>query len=158
MIKSIYKRYAVCLVAIFALMMTGMMMTVSAAETDEMGQDFIRANLLLGRIATDDMGNQLGQINDIVIGKDGKVSYLVLSREMGEGKPVNLVPIPYNDVNISLTQEQLTLKNMTQAKFEKAPSFTAVEWEKLAKSHFEEQIRGYFRGTIKEEMPSMENF
>ncbi len=78
------------------------------------GQDAIQASSLMDRKVNDAEGNAIGSVSDIMIGPDGDVEYIVLSKGagfLGLGES-DLLPVPWNKVdtgNIGEDQETVTL-------------------------------------------------
>ena len=115
-----------------------------AGQTQSMVQDVHRADRLIGSRANDQQGNDLGEIKDLVLDRNGRVTYLVISKSGTAGTGGNLVPVPYRRAGVNIQEDQVTLTDIDQAKLQNAPSFSENEWEMLRQSAFEQEVRGYF--------------
>ena len=118
--------------------------TMSSEKSQAMNQSMIRADKLIGQKAVDSQGEDLGEIKDLVIGKEGKVEYLILSQGGVAGVGAKLVPVPYKKENISMQEDEITLQNVDKAKLQNAPTFTEDEYQKLSEQSFKQEVRGYF--------------
>ncbi len=100
-------------------------MTVNKARGQE------RASQIIGMNVRNKANESIGEINDLVLDKDGKVIYVILSHGGFLGIGDKLVPIPWNVVaanNDVKTNKDYFVINMTKAQLEKAPNFEAKTW------------------------------
>ena len=158
--KNIFFTGAGCVVVILAILFAGATDRAFAAgtesqgamgQTQSMSKDIVRADKLIGKTAKDQQGNDLGEIKDLVVDQSGRAAYLILSSSETAGK---LVPVPYSQAGISMQQDEIILQNIDQAKLQNAPAFTEDEWQKLSRSDFEQEVRGYF-GTQSGRVPGV---
>ncbi|MFO7965952.1 MAG: PRC-barrel domain-containing protein [Desulfobacterales bacterium] len=167
--RSMFALLTVFTMVVFVLVMTGPAWSAEHKEgayegKDKMagmekegaiGQGMTRADKLIGHTVNDQQGNELGEIKDLVIDEQGRISYLVLSRGGVVGIGAELVPIPYDQVDVQMAEDEITMQNIDQAKLERAPSFNEDEWQKLSQSSFETEVRGYFGESGQTQQPGM---
>jgi uncharacterized protein YrrD len=106
-----------------------------------------RFSEFIGQPVRNQQGEELGEVNDVVFGKDGNINYIILSRGEIEGADADLVPLPWETENISV-QENTLILSMDKQEVEDAPSFTVLEWERFAEQNFQDEVHGYY-GTEK---------
>jgi len=118
---------------------------------------FLRVSELIDKTVEDVNGNELGEIEDVVISQN-HIRYIVLSRDD------KLIPIPFREVSTSTVHEDnLVVRNIDEKRLESAPTFTEQDWDRLADPTFERSITGYygedqpkFHDPAKREMPHPE--
>jgi len=86
----------------------------------------IRAEALIGKKAVSDSGEELGTVNDIVLGKDGMVSGLVLKTGGVMGIGGKSVAVAWRDVGSAIGAKSVTLP-VSKDQLERAPEFTTKE-------------------------------
>jgi sporulation protein YlmC with PRC-barrel domain len=109
----------------------------------KMGTDMgmIQASNLMDKNITNNQGEELGEVKDFIIGKDGKISHLVISRGGVLGVGEDLIPIPWSAAQVYFQQDQLIV-NVPKARLEQAPSFSS--WDEFFSPGHQEEVRGYY--------------
>lgn len=103
--------------------------------------DIHRASELLDRRIENTQGDKLGSVKDLVIGRDGKVSYLILSRGGVLGMGDKLIPIPLQAATLS---EDRIILNVTEDRLANAPSFSEDEWPNFNDPAWSQKVFGYY--------------
>jgi len=103
-----------------------------------------RASEIIGLNVKDRTGEQLGEVEDIVIGKDGRVQYIIISHGGVLGIGENMVPIPYKTAEVDVEQDAIVLKNVDKQMLEKAPNFSDEDWANIGEPAFEQKVNSYY--------------
>jgi len=104
-----------------------------------------RASEIIGRTVKNDKGEELGEVEDVVISQNGQVLYLILARGGVLGMGENLIPIPYKMARMDQAEDAIIISNVDKQKLEKAPSFDKKDWVKsLGQAEMEQKIYGYY--------------
>jgi sporulation protein YlmC with PRC-barrel domain len=121
---------------------------VSAAEAETAGappdikpQPVNRAKQVLEAQVVNLEGVQLGVVGDLIIGKDGCIDYLVLSRGSAFGNVGPLVPVPWNVVQ-RWQPPQPVMIDFDYDVIKGAPGFDT--WPQVLEPAMVERIRTYF--------------
>ena len=144
---------AMALVLAFAFFMA---LPVYAAEKDAskdaaMSNNFHAFEMkdLMGKTVKDHTGQNLGKVEDAVIGDDGRVDYIILSREGLLGAGEKYVPIPFktfmtntNNMAKINTDNDLTL-NLDKAKLDSAPTFSDKKWD-MSNKGWQNKVCSYY--------------
>jgi uncharacterized protein YrrD len=102
-----------------------------------------RVSEFIGQSVTNQEGEKLGEVNDIIFSNDGNIKYIILSREEGMEIGSELVPVPW-DADHLRVQENTPILNMGRNEVENAPSFTLQEWERLDERDFQDEVHSYY--------------
>ncbi len=131
------KQFNICL---SLLVMVGLLVTVpvfaagsdsSMSNPQQMPGTFhaFNANDLIGKTVKNSKGDELGKVEDLVIGNDGRADFVVLSRGGTLGVGTKYIPIPYqtfmsDSTNIAkINTDSDLVSNLNTAKLDEAPSF-----------------------------------
>jgi sporulation protein YlmC with PRC-barrel domain len=117
-----------------------------AWETRELN----RASEFIGQNVKNQLGENIGKVNDIIFNSTGNINYLILSRGGFLGIRVDLVPVPWIAENIDIQRGALIM-NIDRQKLDEAPSFSRREWDNIENREFQERVHGYFNGTREEQ-------
>lgn len=105
-------------------------------------RETIRTSELIDRIVKNPQGHDLGRVSDLVVGRDGRIAYLMISDGgSGDGQ---LIPVPFNSVRYGGYEHWLVLSNMDKARFEHAPSIKKDQWNRLEDPAFESEVFSYY--------------
>jgi sporulation protein YlmC with PRC-barrel domain len=91
------------------------------AQADQVPGMFSADNLQ-GQSVTSRNGEHLGSINDLVISRDGRVEYIILSRGGFLGLGTDLVPIPWQAARLQAGADNQLTTAITPQQLEGAPS------------------------------------
>ena len=103
-----------------------------------------QAKNLLGKKVVSQNGQDLGSIDNLVIGNDGRIQYIILSRGggiLGFGK--TLVPVPWQSANLHMQNNQLVAM-LAKQKLDNAPTFNGDDWAQFTQPRYEKQVNGYY--------------
>lgn len=102
-----------------------------------------RASKITGATVFSRQGEEFGKVNDLVIGQDGRVQYMILSYGGVMGVGDKLVPIPWRAVSPG-TKENTFSVNVDKDKLARAPSFDPNNWPNFADPSYDERIFSYY--------------
>lgn len=143
------------------LFMVGLLIAVPvfAAETGSMDNSgrssksgqfhAFNASDLLGKTVKNSHGDDLGKVEDVVIGSDGRANFVVLERGGTLGIGAKYVPVPFhtfmsNSTNISkLDTDKDLIANLDISKLDGAPNFSDRKWD-LSTSASQNKICSYY--------------
>jgi hypothetical protein len=100
------------------------------------------ASELIGNTLKDDQGKELGHIDDVVSGPNGRAEYLILSRGMF-GTGFYFTPVPLDAANIQIKNGEV-YTTLSQEKILNGPRFSGKDWSKLAQNSYDQKIRAYY--------------
>jgi hypothetical protein len=101
-----------------------------------------RASQILGMRVNNPDG-PIGKIEDLVIGKDQAVKYVILSHGGWLGIGDKLTPIPWKALRWGPDEKSLMV-NITKETLKKAPNFDPRKWPDFAKPDWEKQVQVYY--------------
>ena len=79
-----------------------------------------RATRLIGREVTNERGEEIGKIDDLIVGRD-KVLFAIIGVGGFLGIGEHLIAIPYN--NLAVTSQRITLRGATKESVRRLPQF-----------------------------------
>jgi sporulation protein YlmC with PRC-barrel domain len=109
-----------------------------------------RASDFIGKNAKNQLGENIGKVDDIIFNSSGNISYLILSRGGFLGFGAELIPVPWHTENIDIQRGALIM-NIDRQKLDEAPTFSRREWENIEDQAFQERVHGYFDETREEQ-------
>lgn len=105
---------------------------------------------LKGKDALDRDGKALGRFDHIVISRDGRVDYVVLSHDR------KLIPIPWNALEVSSKKDALVL-DMDKNKLTNAPSIERKDFlHALTAPDFKDKINSFYQTAPRAEISEMD--
>jgi sporulation protein YlmC with PRC-barrel domain len=99
---------------------------------------------LLGAEVANNSGHKLGIVDDLIAGADGKLSYVVVSRNKTQGIGRELVAVPVDDVPMSVSGGNKCILDISRAAFDRAPACAISQRPLLARGQWRSEARGYF--------------
>ena len=124
--KAAYIVVATAIVALFA----GTALADSAFETHQVSK-------LMNARAIDPSGKTLGTIDDLVLGADQRVSYVVIAKADKSG----FVAVPMDAADPRVNPSGDVVVGITKDKFDEAPVFASNDWPDLSSRN--DSARGY---------------
>lgn len=134
------KKSALAGVAAFALMVSGSQIVLAQSGTTT---DFIAKQTAEERLATELMGvtvedangENIGDVNDLVVGSDGQVNAVIIGVGGFLGMGEKNVAVSYNSVERKMEDEDLiVVLNASKAELEAAPDYLDVNDKPLSVS------------------------
>jgi sporulation protein YlmC with PRC-barrel domain len=104
-----------------------------------------RASRLIGRVVTNEQGEELGRIDDLIVDADGKVNYLVFSRGGMLGFGADRVAVPVSAARPRFDMNDRCIVKLDKQTLDTAPSFASNQWPDFSDPRWQEEVRGYFR-------------
>jgi sporulation protein YlmC with PRC-barrel domain len=102
-----------------------------------------KASDLMGKTITSQQGEELGNINDLLVSEQGEVQYIILSRGEVLGMGGELVPVPWQAANLQMQQDKL-VSSLDKQKIENAPSFKSDQWAQFTEPGYEQEVHSYY--------------
>ncbi|RJP26810.1 MAG: PRC-barrel domain containing protein [Candidatus Abyssobacteria bacterium SURF_5] len=104
---------------------------------------FVMSNLV-GKSVTNQQNEQLGTVENLVIGENGRVSYIIMSPAQGIAEKDQFVAIPWSAANPRMQQDKVFL-NLSQSQLRNAPTFARSDWSQLQNPQWQQRVNAYFR-------------
>ncbi len=103
-----------------------------------------RSSDIVGKAVENHKQEKLGVVEDLVIGPDGRVNYVVISSDESSQKGAKLTPIPFSAIDKDAGGEGKIVINVGKKELENAPGFAGNQWPDFSKSHYGEKLHGYY--------------
>jgi sporulation protein YlmC with PRC-barrel domain len=108
---------------------------------------FQRASQIIGMDVIDQTGDEVGEIEDLVINlSNGSIHYAVLEFDRAWNPVDKLVALPLSSLQPKAGSNDLTI-GMTREQLASAPSFEAQKWPDLNDRQFRDRVAGFGRNT-----------
>lgn len=114
------------------------------ARQQQMAGNFHRASDLMDKKIKNQQGEDLGEVDDLIITRNGQVAYLIVARGGVLGVGDKYVPIPFRNAQFSPEQDALVLPNIDKQALENAPTISKNDWQRLEDPGFERQVFSYY--------------
>jgi hypothetical protein len=99
---------------------------------------------LIGAEVADNSGHKLGIVDDLIAGADGRLDYVIVSRNKIQGVGRELVAVPVDEVPMNVSGRDKCTLDISKAAFDKAPGFAIGQRPLLASGKWKSEARGYF--------------
>jgi len=119
--------------------------TVAAADKP------FRASEVLGKNLKGDKDQKLGEVSDLIIGPEGEITFVLVSRGGLLGVGENYAAVPWSAVTRDAERDEL-FASITKESFDQAPAFSKDEIDNIARSDFEAKVHGYYGEETRREM------
>lgn len=103
-----------------------------------------RLSEVIGSQVTNDRGERLGHVNDLIADQDGRITYLVIARAGGMGTDSDLVAVPASAASPRTASNGTVMIDMDMGTLAAAPSFSAANYPDMSDRRWEDRARGYF--------------
>lgn len=111
---------------------------------DTVSSENVRASNVTGTTVYNAAGDNLGEVDDIVIGKrDGQVKYAILSIGGFLGIGQEYHPVPWAELNYSEDQGGFVI-NRTREQLEGAPRYSSADEPDWSDRAYGERVYGYY--------------
>jgi sporulation protein YlmC with PRC-barrel domain len=127
------------------LVFAGLRIVPDPRVTDEIGRKQDQPSLaskLIYRNVRNQLGQELGQVNDLVFHKDGRIAYVLLSQSAGQ----QLIPVPFRTIRFDRHENGFIVTNAEKTRLEGAPAIQKDQWNKLEDLDFEKEVFSYYGG------------
>ncbi len=103
-------------------------------------------------------GEDIGKVEDVIVGSNGRVKYLIVSHGGAMGFGGKLTPVPWNVV-AGYDEKAITL-NVDKSRLDQAPTISENEYSQLNSPEWNQKVHSYYgeMGTgqgMKSEQPGM---
>jgi sporulation protein YlmC with PRC-barrel domain len=116
-----------------------------AAQTAAKGTHLPRASKLIGADVENAQGEDLGQIEDIVLDpQDGQVAYAVLSFGGFLGLGEKYFAIPWSALTAKAGEDDTLILNVDKERLKNAPGFDKNSWPNMADRTWGQEIHSYY--------------
>lgn len=116
---------------------------LSQSLATNFNQDSYKASELVGKSIKNLQGEDIGQIEELVIGSNGEVGYAVLSFGGFLGLGDKLFAVPWASLAHQPNREYLTL-DIQPKKLEKAPGFNKNDWPDMKEEKWKLRIGDFY--------------
>jgi sporulation protein YlmC with PRC-barrel domain len=138
------KKIKTCIV-VFALLSFVLASISFAAQTTAKGTNLPRASKLIGADVENAQGEDLGQIEDIVLDpKEGSVAYAVLSFGGFLGLGEKYFAIPWSALTAKAEEDDTLILNVDKEKLKNAPGFEKNSWPNMADRTWGKEIHSFY--------------
>jgi sporulation protein YlmC with PRC-barrel domain len=103
-------------------------------------QNADRLSQFMGKSVQDQQGQKIGTIEDVVVDKQGRVTYLILSGS-DLGKRDQLIPVPWRAANPQIQKGAVTI-SLNRLKLQNAPGFAKNDWSQF--NQMEQRVNSYY--------------
>jgi sporulation protein YlmC with PRC-barrel domain len=122
-------------------------------ESELIGANHLSMDELMGKNVKDPQGEDLGSIEDVIVGQDGRIQHIIISHSGVMGIGARKSPIPWEAAQLRIEGDQVMAK-VTKDRLENAPSFTGDEYPGFADRQYDQQLRSYY-GVEQQDGPGM---
>lgn len=117
--------------------------TTAGQMGDQSLQGPQRSSQIRGMSVKNPQGQNLGKIDELVIGQDGMVKYAILAHGGLLGIGEKLIPIPWKALKPG-PDEKTLMVNITKETLEKAPNFDPKEWPSFSEPEWQKKMQVYY--------------
>ncbi len=122
--------------------------TQSSGSSDQasagISNETFRASQIIGKTVKSDQNKDLGEVEDVVMSKDGRAQYLVVSFGGILGMDDKLVPIPFNASRFNFQEDAIVISGLDEQRLKNAPNLGDKQWQSLQDPGFDQEVRGYY--------------
>jgi len=98
------------------------------------------ARNLIHRNVRNQHGQDLGQVKELVLEKDGRVSYVLLSPKEGD----QLIPVPFQRIRFDRHENGFIVTSVDRIRLEGAPAIGEDQWNRLEDPAFQDEVFSYY--------------
>lgn len=117
------------------------------------GKAAVRGSNLIGAQVVNRDNQEVGTVEDIIVGRNGRVNYLVIDHKGMLGRADTLIPVPYSAVDRTAERGDRIVLDASREELQNAPSFASNDWPNFSDRSYEKNVRGYYGTT-----PSSKNW
>ncbi|MCK9274083.1 MAG: PRC-barrel domain-containing protein [Syntrophales bacterium] len=104
------------------------------------GQSVMASNIIDYSVKSD-TGEELGNVEDILLSQDGRAQYIMVSTGMGD----TLIPVPFRAAKMDVSDKAIILQKIDKSKLENAPTLTKEDWQqRVGDVEFEREVHSYY--------------
>ncbi len=101
-----------------------------------------RVSQLMDRDVKGANGEKIGEVSDVILDRNGNVSYIVVSHGGVLGMGDRLTPIPVSAFHKGNGRDLMV--NIDRNRLDNAPHFTSNQWPNFEDRTWDQQVRGYY--------------
>lgn len=117
--------------------------TVWAVPPGADGQTFRARAQLLNAEIKNRQGEELGEIEELVVDGNGKIQYVVISHggvlDIGD----KVVAVPWQAAHVAVDEDEQVVMDMTRAELVQAPSFDKEQWPDMSSQDWSDEMRSF---------------
>ncbi len=118
-----------------------------AGRTESTLNPVHKASDIIGKTVRGAQGESLGMVEDVMVGNDGRVHYVVLSRSADLGMGERMIPVPWRLVTFD-HREGVFFANLNRTMLDEAPSFSSADWPDLSTPDWQKNIFSYYENRM----------
>ncbi|AKJ30610.1 PRC-barrel domain-containing protein [Caldimonas brevitalea] len=121
--------------------------TYQAMRANDRWERTHRVSQIIGTQMHDKMGDKIGEVEDVVLGPDGALAYVIVSSGgvLGAGERMRAVPWQ----NVQVDGEGRLRVDIAKDRVENAPSFAPNNWPSLHDERWSQQNRQFYSSEAK---------
>ncbi|MFZ7125825.1 MAG: PRC-barrel domain-containing protein [Desulfobacterales bacterium] len=154
------KRSATIMTALFSMLLFSGMVVVAGAQqstvpgaserlpsdsgvmqSEKQEMAIPRASKIIGLDVKGSDDQKLGEVNDLIIGDNGLIEFVVISEGGVLGVGENLIAVPWDAASARFEGNALRV-GLNPDEFASAPTFSS--WDEFEEGDYEQTVRGYF--------------
>jgi sporulation protein YlmC with PRC-barrel domain len=129
--------------------------TGQRADSDLIVGNHLRMGELIGMNVKDPVGEDLGSIEDVIVGQDGRVQHIIISHGGVLGIGGRNTPVPWEAAQLRVEADDEVMTNISKERLENAPSFTGDDYPNFADRQYDQQLRSYY-GVEQQQQPQQQ--
>jgi len=130
------------------------------APRAEMSTAMLRGDDIIGKDVKNASGEKLGSVKDVAIDRDGRISYVILSKGEVLGMGGDLIPVPWEMVTFAAAGEARRgqaatepgrvsrdvdlVVNLSKEDLDNAPTLKDEDWSLLSESDYDSKVHSYY--------------
>ncbi len=133
---------------VFLLIFTFIGFPIEQPSAKKASEETYKVSELIGKQVRNPQGQELGVLEEVVVGKNGEVGYAVLSFGGLLGLGDKLFAVPWKALSEDSDGEYLLL-NFSPNYLKQAPGFNKTEWPNMDDKEWKATIAEFYRHTKK---------
>ena len=147
------RKYGIVMVMVMFAVIAFAVAPAVAAGTESMKQSraTVRGSELMGMEVVNANDEEIGSVEDVIIGFDGRVNYLIVEQDGVQMGGDDKIPVPFSAFDRKGREEKKLVLNITEEKIQNAPRFSESEYPQFGDTTYDEEVHGYYGAPTPEE-------
>jgi sporulation protein YlmC with PRC-barrel domain len=120
------------------------------------GPENIRVETLFGKPVISRQGQRLGRVEDVLVSRDGRLRFLVISRSDASGQMNQVTAIPWSQAHPFAERDTVTI-NMSRSQIDDAPHFARSQLSRLQSPQMQQRLFSYYGEQVDRTFPFRAN-
>jgi sporulation protein YlmC with PRC-barrel domain len=113
-------------------------------ESELIAANHLSMSKLMGKNVKGPQGEDLGSIEDVIVGQDGRIQHIIVSHGGVMGIGARKSAIPWEAAQLRVEGDDQVMTSISKERLENAPSFTGDEYPGFADRQYDQQLRSYY--------------